>query len=198
MAEDAWNYLQPLNRCYRKHPIAPYFLITFLRNRSMPNPFKPSIKEQLVSIGGSGEILLGGAFVLGLLLFLAISSVFDLSFIKSWQYEFGNNEYLRFILVSIFVVCVVVFALLYIIFWRYRWAFGFLVAENQNNGQPLASSLSCSPCISLLARCRVLPCWAKSVAHFVCSIPLHLVSCTSPTALFRQCTAAHASNPQLA
>jgi len=86
----------------------------------MPNPFKPSIKEQLVSIGGSGEILLGGAFVLGLLLFLAISSVFDLSFIKSWQYEFGNNEYLRFILVSIFVVCVVVFALLYIIFWRYR------------------------------------------------------------------------------
>jgi len=82
----------------------------------MPNPFKPSIKEQLVSIGGSGEILLGVAFVLGLLLFLAISSVFDLSFIKSWQYEFGNNEYLRFILVSIFVVCVVVFALLYIIF----------------------------------------------------------------------------------
>ena len=82
----------------------------------MPNPFKPSIKEQLVSIGGSGEIMLGVAFVLGLLLFLAISSVFDLSFIKSWQYEFGNNEYLRFILVSIFVVCVVVFALLYIIF----------------------------------------------------------------------------------
>jgi len=83
----------------------------------MPQPFKPSIKEQLISIAGSGEIMLGGAVFLGLLLFLAVSSLVDLSFIKSWQYEFDrNSEFWNLALVFVFVVCVLVFALLYIIF----------------------------------------------------------------------------------